>query len=70
LRGDDPVRARLGTALQRLDGHPGGPALAVVELVVGGEVEDEHRVDPAHRVDVGEAVGAALLEQGFERVSA
>ena len=63
LGGHDPVGARLGTALQRLDGHPGRPALAVVEVVVGVEVEDERRIDPAERVDVGVAVGEEIVER-------
>ena len=53
-------------ALQGLDREPGGPALAVLEVVVGLEVEDERRVDPAQRV----GVGVAVREKVLERVSA
>ena len=42
----DPVGTRLGSAAQRVDVVPGGPALrVVVGVVVGLEVEDETRVD-------------------------
>ena len=54
LGGHDPVGARLGAAAERLDVEPGGPALAVAEVVVGAEVEDEAGVDPVERVDGAE----------------
>ena len=49
LGGHDPVGARLGAAAERLDVEPGGPALAVAEVVVGAEVEDERWSMPSRR---------------------
>ena len=66
LRGHHPVRERLGATAEGFDAEPGRPALAVLEVVVGTEVEDEPVLDVAQverRRGVAVGVGAEVVRK-------